>query len=545
MDSSTPKKNAFLISALFLLALVPRYFLLHEYKTDNPYYDAFLLDAEAYAEWIRHILDNGWMGQKVFYHAPLYPYLVAALFKFTGENYFFLFLIQTILSSISALLLYMAGNNFFNKKTGVIAALLFSFTDLFAFYSLKLLPVTLAVFLLLLLVLLFKKAEESEKYFYWGLCGAVTGLVSLARPNLLLLYPFFLLYFFLIYRVSSGGKLKTVLIYTTGFFLILGFSLFHNYLAAKDTVFISANGGETFYHGNNINASGTYAFPPEITPSLKFQNRDAKNAAEKELGRELKQSEVSRFWYQKGLDFILGDPWRYGLLELKKLRLIFSGLDTSIIYHMDFEEKEFTPELKLFFINYAAILPLALCGLWVCRTEWRRHFILISIIGVHGATLLVFYVTTRYRLPMVPFLILFGARAIAAIPPRFYSNAFFYVLSALLFFSLLVNRWEVPRHQPNKSDLYCNLGYTLIDEGKFDQAFKIFKKARELDKKSVRPFLGLISYYANIGAVKRAFKFYKMVYPMMRPRMAKETLRDPALAPIHREIADFLKEKGL
>jgi 4-amino-4-deoxy-L-arabinose transferase-like glycosyltransferase len=527
------------------LALVPRLALLYEYRADNPYFDAFLLDSEKYYDWAKEIANGSWIGNVAFYHAPLYPYFVAAFFKVFGQDCFRFFFLQMILSSATSVLLYFAGKNFFNQKTGIIASLLFSFTDVFAFYGLKLLPATLAVFLLMSFALIFKKMEAGRTALPWVFCGMLGGVLALVLSNLILLLPLVMGYFFLVPKEKTSSRAKKAVIFSLGFFLSIFPCALRNYALEGGLVIVAANGGETFYHGNNINAAGTYSPPPEITASLQFQHDDARMVAERETGVKLNAAEVSHFWFRKAIHFILEDPCRYFVLELQKLHWLFSGIDTSIIYYMDFERSEFTPGLKWFFINYAFILPLALAGLWLARKDWKKNFLLLGIMGIQVATLLAFFVTTRYRLPLVPILILFGAYALSLLGKNFFRQRLFYFLAALSFISLQIHSWEKQRYRPNVSLLYCNLGYTLEEDGKIVEAMEVFEKARKADEKNIVPYLGVISLYAHTGQKEKAMELYKSIYPMMHPRMARETLRDPAMAPIHEEIAAFLEQAGI
>ncbi|MBI5185689.1 MAG: glycosyltransferase family 39 protein [Nitrospinae bacterium] len=545
MNQEEPQKTKSFptVLVLFIAALAPRLALLYEYRAGNPYFNAFLLDSEKYANWAREIIGGDWIGKGAFYHAPLYPYSVAAFFKIFGENYFFLFLFQMVLSSATAVLLYLIGRDFLNKKTGIIASLIFSFTDVFAFYGLKLLPATLVVFLLTSFVLVFKRFEDKQGPLPWIFCGILGGLPALASSNLLLLLPLGVGHFFLCLQEKAPAKAKKALAFSLGFCLAIFPCALGNYILERDLILVAANGGETFYHGNNINAAGTYAPPPEITASLQFQNEDARKAAERETGRPLGASEVSRFWFRKALSFIIEDPRRYLILELQKLHWLVSGTDTSIIYYMNFERNEFTPGLKWFFMNYALIFPLALAGLWISMRDWKKNYLLLGAIGIQAATLMAFFVTTRYRLPLVPFLILFGSHALSLLDRNFFRKGLFYCLLGLSIISLQVYSWEKQLYKPNTSMLYCNLGYALEDGGKIAEALKVFEMARKADEKNIVPYLGVISLYARSGQTSKALEFYKEIYPMMHPRMARETLRDPALAPIREGISEFLLEQ--
>ncbi|MFZ5979691.1 MAG: hypothetical protein ACOYVF_03585 [Candidatus Zixiibacteriota bacterium] len=71
-----------------------------------------------------------------------------------------------------------------------------------------------------------------------------------------------------------------------------------NYIVADDTVFIAWQGGYNFYIGNNRDADGYSASVPGIFPTWNSAYREQVVIAEKSMGRGLKKSEVSDFWYR-------------------------------------------------------------------------------------------------------------------------------------------------------------------------------------------------------------------------------------------------------
>src|SRR5262245_6979622 len=68
-----------------LLALSVRLWHLHQVSR-APFYDLLLGDAAAYDTWARTIAYGNWIGDKVFYQAPLYPYFLAALYVVVGHS---------------------------------------------------------------------------------------------------------------------------------------------------------------------------------------------------------------------------------------------------------------------------------------------------------------------------------------------------------------------------------------------------------------------------------------------------------------------------
>src|SRR5436190_22506923 len=46
----------------------------------SPFWDVLLGDARSYDAWAREIASGDWMGHGVFYQAPLYAYVLAAIY---------------------------------------------------------------------------------------------------------------------------------------------------------------------------------------------------------------------------------------------------------------------------------------------------------------------------------------------------------------------------------------------------------------------------------------------------------------------------------
>jgi hypothetical protein len=59
------------------------------------------------------------------------------------------------------------------------------------------------------------------------------------------------------------------------------------------------------------------------------------------------------------------------------------------------------------------IIPLGLTGLALALRHWRRHALLLAAIAAQAVFVLMFFVTARYRLPVMPLLILYGAFALS------------------------------------------------------------------------------------------------------------------------------------
>ena len=63
-------------------------------------------------------------------------------------------------------------------------------------------------------------------------------------------------------------------------------------------------------------------------------------------------------------------------------------------------------------ITWPLVLALALSSLPTLRSRWRQHMPVLLLALGYLATLLIFFVRARYRIPMAPFLMLMASAQI-------------------------------------------------------------------------------------------------------------------------------------
>ena len=62
--------GAFLLRSLYIWQIA-----------DAPFFELRIGDGEAYHLWAQRIAAGDWLGQDVFYQAPLYPYFLAVVYR--------------------------------------------------------------------------------------------------------------------------------------------------------------------------------------------------------------------------------------------------------------------------------------------------------------------------------------------------------------------------------------------------------------------------------------------------------------------------------
>ena len=98
-------------------------------------------------------------------------------------------------------------------------------------------------------------------------------------------------------------------------FLAIAPVTIRNYAVTGEIILISSQGGINLYLGNNEAADGLTMIMPEVELSQSITwdmfIPVTSAAAERELGRELTDAEVSSFWTGKAVSFVINNPTEF------------------------------------------------------------------------------------------------------------------------------------------------------------------------------------------------------------------------------------------
>jgi len=196
-----------------------------------------------------------------------------------------------------------------------------------------------------------------------------------------------------------------------------------NYVASGQFVPIAWQAGTNFYIGNSPESDGVTAILPGTRGSLWGGYDDVRRLAEEAAGRPLKGAEIDRYWMAKGLEFWRRQPGKALGLLLRKTFLWFAGHEVS-------NDRDLYAVKRYSFINYlffnsrflkfpfGILLPLSLAGVWLFRKQWRRFLPLYLFVVAYSLSFIAFFVTTRYRMPLVPIAAVFAAMGLMGLIGR-------------------------------------------------------------------------------------------------------------------------------
>jgi len=525
--STVVHKNAVPIY-VFIISLSVRLIYLIELHNKSPFSSYLYLDAFRYNSWAQSIAFGVKHVIEPTFRAPLYPVFLAVIYKIFGHDLFAARLMQMLISALICVMIYFIALKIFNKRIAIISSLLGAFYGPFFYWAGEILIVTLIVFLDLVMLLILLYAFDKPKKLYWLLGGVVLGLSSIARPSVLIFIPWVIALIFLMNRFKEASIIKKLrfvymLCFLTGIFVVILPVTIRNYTVAKDFVLISSQGGINFYMGNNPYADGKTAQPPGRVEAHGEFLDDAwlvsVKFAEETAGESLRPSQVSRFWYLEGLKFIIENPWEWFRLMCKKFTYFWTGVEITNnedVYYFT----RFSNMLRLLLWHkglafpFGIICPLALVGTIISRKFWRKLLLLYGFIFFYMVSVMLFFVCARYRLPVIPILLIFAGYTInywvEKLKLREY-KLFVYCFAFTVLAGTLINIDVdgVVNRSRARAHLYGGNAYEAL--GNYKLAIGEYHKAIEFVPEHLQAYHGLGIAYSKMCEYNLAEQMFKKV----------------------------------
>jgi len=495
-------------TVLFLLAFVLRVVYTYQVRY-TPFFQTLGLDAKFYDRWARDIA-GGTDTTGAFFMTPLYSYFLSFIYRLFGRDLLLVRLIQAGLGSFTAVLAYLIGRDVFDRRVGILSGLVVATYGALIFYDCSIILTPLLVLLNAFAVYLLLKADVTARPQHYLAAGAVMGLAAVGRAAALLSAGAAVLWVWLargpLGRGSGEGAegegrdavrsvtaLMAAALVLLGLVIVIAPVTVRNYVAERDFVLITSNGGLNFYIGNGDAANGGYVRPEGLDI---VTDPDGRAIAEGELGRPLKPSEVSGYWYRRAWTHVRNDPSGALQLMVRKIVFVMSSYELPQLENYYFQRR-YSRLLRLPLPAFALVAPLGLVGLGM--TFRRRRPRLLAVYScVYLFSTAVFFVVARYRLPVVPLLAVFASDAVFELVRRARAGRYgslvapVAALGALLFL-VNANIYGVDR-SAGFSQPHYRLGIIYAERGMSDEAAREFRTSIELDPLYARSHL-------NLGAV--------------------------------------------
>jgi 4-amino-4-deoxy-L-arabinose transferase-like glycosyltransferase len=378
----------------------------------TPYVEVANIDSDAYQQWAIGIAGGQWWPKGTFYQSPFYAYYLAVLYKLFGVGTWSPRVAQVLLGSLSPVFVYAIGSQLFTRRIGWIAGIALALYGPVMLEEVTLSKTSLLLVTTLAGFVLYLRAGPPARLGGLAWAGFFFGLSVVGVAQWLLAFLALTGWAYVLPDAVPRQRrlLGAAAFFGAGLLTILPV-VWWNTAHGGGLVLTSGGAGLNLYTGNNPRATGLPASPRGVRDVPQFEESDALRIAEQAAGRPLLPAEVSRYWSGQARTWITQHPGTWLALLGKKLVVLWNAYEIPDNYHYGFMRRYFLPVLWPL-VTFALVSPLALVGL--VMPFWRRKDLSALYLACFAylVTPLIFYVRTRYRLPSVPFLIVFAAVAV-------------------------------------------------------------------------------------------------------------------------------------
>ena len=500
--SSAVGRLALVWSAAFALRLL---YIFQSQR--SPFYDFPLADAKTYTQ-AAAAMALGHFGDQPFWQPPLYPHFLGALYALFEPSFTLPRLVQAALGATLCLLIFQLGRRVFSSTVAYLAAGLAACYGPFIFFEAELLPPALALVLNLLALwaLLWAAEGRAQRLL---LPGFLFGLAALCVANVLAFVPVAALWLVWV----RGGRFAGVAALLLGTALAIAPVTLRNYYVGGDWVLISYNAGLNFYIGNNAEYDETVAIQPgpawlELTARPRVEAGATQPSAQ------------SCFFFAEAWDFIRQQPFAYLKLLLYKLYLFWHGDEIGRNQDLYFA-RQYAPLLQVLLwkcgvaFPFGLLAPLALVGLGLSyRNGLLRRpapLLLALFAGAYMLTVVAFFVSARYRLPVVPILLMFaayGGRELYLLWRRGAYRDLLVGCGAAFLLAVACNFRVGAMNVEGDAHTHYRLGYVYEKKGLPINAVAAYEQALTLDPDIKWARFNLASLHARSGEYNRAIAAY-------------------------------------
>jgi len=320
-------------------------------------------------------------------HRPaLLPVTLAGIYAVAGVRVWVARLLLALLSAATCVLAARLARTLFDAPTGAATGLLMAIYPKLVYYAATITTETPCTLLLLVAMGVLLSAWRAERgWWRWGLGGAVLGLAVISR-SALLLFPCAAALWVVLVRRPRRRAVAGAALLLVGFAMAMTPLWVRNYRVHGHFVPATTEGGYTLWISNNPEADGSGHCPiPQRLPEF----------------NGLSEYGVDRLFARKGLTWIREHPWDFVRLAGVKLVRLW-----RLWPHAEFVGKA---AAVVGGVSFVPVLLLAVWGAVVARGTWRPLLLFYLLFLYYCGLHVVFVALTRYRVPMVPYLIILAA----------------------------------------------------------------------------------------------------------------------------------------
>ncbi len=483
------------------------------------------LDTSVYVTLARQVASGDWRlhDGHPFYVSPLYVYFLAAIVATVRDTSALVAarVVQALLGTLAVGFVWDTARRWLGAREGGVAGALAALCGVFVYYEIQILQAALDPVLTALGLWLLTRALLERRPAWWLATGVALGLHVLNRPNMLAWAVLAPLAGIVVAARARDGRPSPArgaapLIALVGTALVVCPVTLRNYAETGAVTLVTSHGGLNFYIGNHAGADGTYQVVAGITPSIAGQARDARAVASRALGRPVSDSEASRYFTDQAIAWTAAHPGEAGALFLRKLVYTLNAIELSLNGSYAYLARDETTMLTWLPVGPWLLLPLGLVGAWFGARERRPAWAAwAAVIPVYAGSVALFFVSGRYRLPLLVPLVITSAAAVGALVDRAARGGWTAVApaGAAIAIAAALTWWPTGLDDGRSEDRAAMI-VAAIDDGRIDEGL-----ARLARWEPAHPARGLLLYRA--GTALAQFGDLPRAAPLLERALAR------------------------
>jgi 4-amino-4-deoxy-L-arabinose transferase-like glycosyltransferase len=480
--------------------------------------------------------DNAAAG-RAFWRPPLYPYVLSIVYRLFDSNLLATRLVHGLFGVVSAMIVYIVALRFMRTRPALVTALLFCFYGPLLFFFSQLLPAGLAVLLGLIALWMTLRFVEAPARGRALACGIAYGVAALNVPNILICAAVPLGWILLQVRRGSARSTRSThaALVALGVLICILPVTVHNIRASKQFVLISTNAGVNLYVGNNPDMDSTISARPGLDWDRIVAMPYSHGIASGPDAQRYFYREVLKYAVQHPVNFLKDILVKTGYLleasEIPRNISVYPFRDQSpILYPLVWR----IPGTAF---PFGVVGALGLVGLVTTMRRDSAHIVLACFVLAYGASIILFFPTARYRIPVLPGVLILAVLGAQVLHARWKQGGRARVISAvLLVAALLIVNWprSLPTNNVNfKAELYTFLGVGLQVRERTEEALDYYDRALAIDPDYVDAY-----YYT--GTALRELDRNEDAWWAFRHALDERNDHDKAM----HELAVMLYEQG-
>ncbi|MHC4622869.1 MAG: tetratricopeptide repeat protein [Planctomycetota bacterium] len=521
---------------IFLLAVVVRGLYLYD-SSDNPTFYAPIVDSLTYDQMARGLLGDTGLTHEFFWQPPFYPLFLSLVYLLSNCSIVGVKLVQMILGGVTCVLAYLLGAKLFGRRAGILAGVITGAYVPLVFFEEQLLAAGWAAFFSVAVVLCLLGTKEKMsvwRCFSLGLCGAFSIIVRPVFLPVLACGCLWLLVVGIRERIGIKKLSFGTVGFAAGFLAVAGPMAILSYHAMGRAKILPYSGGVNLYIGNNPN----YRETVNIRPGLgwrKLTGLPHRHGVKDRYGQD-------EFFTRKVAEYAVSQPVSFSKgLAYKATQFLSSretprNVDVYLFRRWSGLLRAGVWKVGRFGFPFGVLLPLAVIGILFHRREVPAPIWLFLVL--YPASVILVFVTSRYRMPIIPVMSVLAAAGCGAIWRALKGRGWRSLAVALVVFLAMGIISSAPgpfyaEQLDYEPELYYGLADSLDKRGRAPEAIEAYSRAVTLKGDYVEAHHNLGLLLVKQQRLSEAIAHYERALEV-----------DPKNAGLHEDLGVALFKQG-